>query len=72
MAGMSTETGTERCSDGPLPAGPIAPAAEAAGWGACCWRSIATPMAIAPPAISAAPQARRREHETRPVGRAQG
>ena len=31
MAGISTETGTERCNDGPWPAAPIAPRADADG-----------------------------------------
>src|SRR5579859_7575030 len=41
IAGISTETGTERASDGPRPAEPVAPAAVPAGCGACTWDAIA-------------------------------
>ena len=56
MAGMATDTGDERRSDGSLgAAGPTVPAAAGPGDGACCWASTATPMAAAPPSSSAAP-----------------
>src|SRR5215472_577284 len=56
MAGMSTATGNERRSDGPWPLpGPVAPAADAGGCGACIWAAIATPMTRAPPMIRRAP-----------------
>src|SRR5215469_10392271 len=56
IAGISTDTGSERRSDGPLAvAGPMAPAAPAAGAGACCWASIAAPMVTAPPTSSRVP-----------------
>ena len=52
MAGISTDTGSERRSDGPrtLPPGsPVAPAAAGDGCGACCWALTAKPTAAAPP-----------------------
>src|SRR5580692_12287394 len=56
IAGMTTDTGAERRSDGSFgAAGPTVPAAAAAGDGACCWARIATPMAAAPPRTSAVP-----------------
>src|SRR5215475_10505365 len=51
MAGISTDTGGDRCSDGPyaLPlSGPTAPAAARAGCGACTWAASATTTATAP------------------------
>src|ERR1700729_429350 len=56
MAGMLTETGGERCSTGPLAAlGPVAPAADAAGDGACCCESRATAIAPMPPTMRVTP-----------------
>ena len=56
IAGMVTDTGTERRSDGPRArSGPIVPAAEAAGAGACCWARIAIVIVSAPPNSSATP-----------------
>ena len=43
IAGMATDTGSDWCSAGPLAAaGPIFPAAERRGAGACCCASTAT------------------------------
>src|SRR5262249_62389503 len=50
-AGISTDTGSDRCSDGPyaLPlSGPAAPAAARAGCGACTWATSATTTATTP------------------------
>src|SRR5579863_2842621 len=56
IAGMATDTGSERRSDGAFRIdGPTVPAAEAAGDGACRWASTATPIAAAPPTSSAVP-----------------
>ena len=58
MAGISTDTGSERGSDGPgaRPAtGPVAPAAARDGRGACCWAPTATPTAAAPATMSRTP-----------------
>src|SRR6516225_9287768 len=55
MAGIATDTGTERCSDGPWPAGPIAPPAAAEGCGACCWDRNVPPTAAVPPMMSRTP-----------------
>jgi hypothetical protein len=55
MAGISTDTGTERGSDGPWPVGPMPPRAAAEGCGACCWDRNVTPTATVPPRISATP-----------------
>src|SRR5450631_3133530 len=52
MAGMSTDTGRERGSDGPRalpPPGPVAPAAARAGCCACAWALITKPTAATPP-----------------------
>src|SRR5580658_394429 len=48
IAGMSTDTGSERASDGPRPAGRRTPALARDGWGACCWALTAKPTAAAP------------------------
>src|SRR5216684_2937215 len=45
--GMSTDTGSERESDGPRAAGPMTPATDDAGCGACTWAPSATPRARA-------------------------
>src|SRR5258708_35891067 len=58
MAGIATDTGTERGNDGPrsLPAdGPVAPAAAREGCGACSWALTATPTAAAPPTMRTTP-----------------
>src|SRR5579859_3520160 len=55
MAAIRTETGTDRASDGPRPAGPVAPAADRDGCGAWTWDTTTTPMAAAPAARSTAP-----------------
>jgi hypothetical protein len=52
MAGMSTDTGTERCSVRPRPPAPVVPAAAAGGCGACTWAMTATAAAVSPPAMS--------------------
>src|SRR5215469_10941863 len=64
MAGMSTETGTDRDSDGPRPSDPVAPAADADGCGACTCEAIAKPTAARPPSTSAVP--------AKPANRARG
>ena len=48
IAGISTDTGSERASDGPRPAGPRTPALARDGWGACCWALTAKPTAASP------------------------
>ena len=55
MAGISTDTGTERGSDGPLAGRPDGAAAAAEGCGACCWDRNVTPTAASPPRMSATP-----------------
>src|SRR5260370_14846080 len=58
MAGISTDTGTERGNDGPRawPADRlVAPAAARAGSGACSWALTATPTAAAPPLMRRTP-----------------
>src|SRR5690348_10616141 len=57
MAGISMETGNECRSDShhALPAGPVAPAAVAAGCGACCCAATTAPTAAAPPTMRRAP-----------------
>src|SRR6266480_3547716 len=58
MAGILTDTGSERRSDGPwaLPlSGPTAPAAARAGCGACTWVPSATPTATAPATMRRTP-----------------
>src|ERR1700731_4065498 len=55
MAGISTDTGTERRNDGPRPCGPVAPAAAREGCGACCWALTATPTAAPPPTMRRTP-----------------
>src|SRR5215472_453724 len=56
IAGISMETGTERSSDSHhAQPGPVVPAADWEGCGACCWAAIAAPTAAAPPAMSTAP-----------------
>ena len=51
IAGMSTDTGSERSSDGPGPP-PVVPADT--GCGACTWAAIATPIATTPVRMNAA------------------
>src|SRR5262249_43128316 len=55
IAGMSTETGIDRDSDGPRPPGPVAPAADADGCGACTCAAIAKPTAARPPSTNTVP-----------------
>src|SRR5215472_1617609 len=55
MAGIATDTGSDRRSDGPWAEGPMAPAAAGDGCGACTWAAIATPTAATPPTISRTP-----------------
>src|SRR5579863_6309004 len=55
IAGISTDTGSERESHGPRPAGPRTPAVARDGWGACCWALTARPTAVAPIARSRTP-----------------
>src|SRR5579875_468069 len=61
MAGMSIETGSDRGRVGPMagtrlaPLGPMLPAAEADGCGACCCALTATPSADPPPMTRSAP-----------------
>src|SRR5258707_5729460 len=55
MAGMATDTGSERRSHGPCAFAPIAPAAAGEGCGACSWALTATPTAAAPPMMSRTP-----------------
>src|ERR1700761_1231455 len=56
IAGMATDTGGDWRSAGPeTSAGPIFPAADAAGAGACCCARTATMMATAPPTIREIP-----------------
>src|ERR1035438_887887 len=54
MAGISTDTGSERGSDSRA-VDPIAPAAAREGCGACTWALIATPTVAAPPMMSSTP-----------------
>src|SRR5215472_16916565 len=54
MAGIATDTGSERRSDGPR-VDPMAPAAAGDGCGACTWAAIATPAAATPPTIRMTP-----------------
>src|SRR5258708_39230026 len=58
MAGIATDTGTERGNDGPRswPAdGSMAPAAAREGFGACSWALSATPTAAAPATMRTTP-----------------
>ena len=55
MAGIRTDTGRARASDGPRPAAPVAPAADRDGCGACTWDATATPTAAVPAPMSRAP-----------------
>src|SRR3954447_623445 len=55
MAGIRTETGIERASDGPRPAEPVAPAAARVGCGAWTWDTTTMPTAAVPAAMSRAP-----------------
>src|SRR5215831_9604597 len=55
MAGMCTDTGSERASDGPRAEALVMPAAAADGCGACTWLATATPTAPVPAAMSRAP-----------------
>src|ERR1700760_2483380 len=43
MAGMCTDTGNERASDGPRDAAPVTPACDGPGCGACAWDPPARP-----------------------------
>ena len=55
MAGMSTETGIERRTHGPLPLDAIAPEAAADGCGAWSWPPTATPTAAVPATMRRTP-----------------
>src|SRR6516165_2639928 len=55
MAGMCTETGSERASDGPRDGAPVTPACDGPGCGACTWEPTATPTATVPARMSATP-----------------
>src|ERR1700677_4016197 len=54
MAGISTETGSERGSDSRADE-PMPPAADTDGCGACTWALIATPTAATPAMMSRTP-----------------
>src|SRR5690348_17110867 len=55
MAGMCTDTGSERARDGPRDEPPMTPASARDGCGACTWEARATPTAAAPAMMSNAP-----------------
>src|SRR5919201_4180539 len=55
MAGIRTDTGSERASDGPRAEAPVLPATDADGCGACTWLATATPTAAVPAPMSSAP-----------------
>src|SRR5689334_20854528 len=55
MAGICTDTGSERASHGPRAVAPVTPACDAAGCGACAWEPAATPTAAAPARMSRTP-----------------
>jgi hypothetical protein len=55
MAGICTDTGSERGSEGPRAGDPMAPAADRDGCGACAWTSAATPTSAAPATTSRTP-----------------
>ena len=55
MAGICTDTGSDRASDGPRDEAPVTPACDAAGCGACAWEPTATPTAAVPARMSMIP-----------------
>src|SRR5580704_3902249 len=55
IAGISTDTGAERCSHGPRARGPSSPAADRPGCGACRRAPIATTTAMHPASRSSTP-----------------
>src|SRR5437763_12950476 len=55
MAGIRTETGRDRVSEGTRAAAPMAPAADLDGCGACTWENTTTPTTAAPAPLSTAP-----------------
>src|SRR6516162_637255 len=55
MAGICTDTGSERASDGPRDEAPVTPACDASGCGACAWEPAATPTAAVPARMSKTP-----------------
>src|SRR5580704_14471409 len=66
---MVTDTGGDWCSAGPrAPPGPILPAADAAGTGACCCASAATRIAMAPPRTREIPVSPASRTRARPRG----
>src|SRR5215469_5529841 len=75
MAGIATDTGTERDSDSPWArkaGGPILPAAASEGCGACTWVASATPTALPPPTIRRTPATPARRARRRPGVRPPG
>ena len=75
MAGIATDTGTERDSDSPWTrkgGGPMLPAAASEGCGACSWVANATPIAVPPPTISRTPTIPARRARRLPGGRLPG
>src|SRR6476646_7466020 len=55
IAGIRTDTGTERASDSPWDEPPITPACASDGCGACTWEATARPTAEVPAMISSTP-----------------
>src|ERR1700722_1528557 len=57
MAGIATDTGSDRGSDGLRfwPDGPVAPAAARDAWGACPWAVTTTPTTAAPATMRSTP-----------------
>src|SRR5580692_7865580 len=55
IAGMRTDTGTERASDSPWDELPVTPASASDGCGACTWEATARPTAAVPAMISSTP-----------------
>ena len=68
MAGISTDTGADRRSQGPRAPGPTAPAADWPGCGACCWAAIATPTAMTPTTMNTTPARPASRARMRPGG----
>ena len=55
IAGMCTDTGTERASDGPWDESPMTPASAGDGCGACTWEATTTPTTAVPATMSSVP-----------------
>src|SRR5215831_12774282 len=75
MAGMSTDTGTERGSESPWTlkaGGPMLPAAASEGCGACSWMANAAPTAVPPPTIKRTPASPATRERRRPAARRPG